>query len=110
MALAVESADNSWRLPEISSRLAGTAAHGVAFTRQFGTEAILSTALDPMPSGVPQSWRSWCTDLLAAALFDAGNADPESRAASALEALSHAGVDLSVWDRNSPSSGKDPSP
>ncbi len=82
-------------------RLSGIAAQGVPFTAPLTDDALLSCAVDPIPSRAGavvrrESWRQRVTVRLAAALGAAAehHDSPESIAHAALATLSRDGVDL----------------
>jgi hypothetical protein len=64
----------------LSDALAGAPAQGVPFTAGITADGMLSWAADPPAHVVSDSWRSWLTTQLAAALLAARTADPDSPA------------------------------
>ena len=85
--------------------LDGIPAHGVPFTAQIGRSSILSWGVDPpvrqdvLSLQDTESWRSWVTNRLAAALLTA--AATADRAVEpwefALQRLKLDGVDIATW-------------
>jgi hypothetical protein len=62
----------------LTDALAGQPAHGVPFTAGVTADGMISWAADPPAHAVSESWRSWLTTQLAAALVAARTANPES--------------------------------
>jgi hypothetical protein len=62
----------------LTDALAGYPAQGVPFTAGVTADGMISWAADPPTHAVNESWRSWLTTQLAAALVAARTSDPES--------------------------------
>jgi hypothetical protein len=89
---------------ELTTTLAGIRAHGVPFTAPLSGDGLLSWGMDP-PADVgmvgwlrEESWRTWLTDRLAAALIIA-RADGADPVAFALRRVAALGVDPHTWTR-----------
>lgn len=85
--------------------LDGVPAQGVPFTAELGSDGLLSWGVDPPrlstgPASVlSDSWRTWLTDRLAGALWQAtrDGLDGPSACDAALHRLRVAGVDTQRW-------------
>jgi hypothetical protein len=62
----------------LTDALAGVPAHGVPFTAGVTADGMISWAADPPVHAANESWRSWLTTQLAAALVAARATDPQA--------------------------------
>jgi hypothetical protein len=62
----------------LTDALAGAPAHGVPFTAGVTADGMISWAADPPVHAANESWRSWLTTQLAAALVAARATNPET--------------------------------
>ncbi|MFE4974731.1 hypothetical protein ACFRAR_21815 [Kitasatospora sp. NPDC056651] len=88
---------------DLRRALAGMPGHGVPFTADLGGDGLLSWGVDPprFPNGpgafLSDSWRTWLTHRLAAALWEAARRGLPEAVDAALCRLDAVGVDTRTW-------------